>query len=452
MDEKFDLIILGAGSGGLAAAKRAASYGAKVAIIEGDKVGGTCVIRGCVPKKLLVYGSLYSDYIRNASSFGYNISSVSFSSQTLLSNVRKEVDRLNLLHIHLLKKLGVCLIEGWGSFISHNKILVRNNLTSESKVILGDKIIIATGGIPNQLDISGAEKCWVSDDVFLQKELPNKIFVIGAGYIACEFSCIFKALGIEVVQLVRGKSLLKGFDSEITQALTKQMTDNGINLKFSQYPISIDGEKGKLSVKTNKEEFSRLGAVLIAIGRTPFLKGLDLDLCGVELTSNKISVDLDQKTNIDNIYALGDVTNKINLTPVAIDEGRSLADKLFGNKKRNVNYQFVPKAVFSQPEIASVGLSEQEAIETHGSKNIKIYRAKFRPMSHALPKTGGACLLKLIVDITTDIVIGCHMVGEHSAEIIQMAAIPVSMRATKEDFDKTMALHPTISEEFVTMT
>ncbi len=453
MDKSFDLVVLGAGSGGLAAAKRAAAHGAKVAIVEGDRVGGTCVIRGCVPKKLLVYGSLYKEYINNASAFGVEIKNVSFSTSKLLANVRAEVDRLNSLHIELLRKGGVQLISGWGSFVSGHTIQVSSHIDGEKfRTISGEKILVAVGGVPDRLSIPGSELAWVSDDIFEQKVLPENIIIVGAGFIACEFSCILNSLGLNVTQLVRGTSLLKGFDSDLSNILEKHMIERGIELNFETYPLSIQKINDNLHINTNHDKTINAKSILFAIGRKPRLKRLNLPAAGVRTDKGRITVDLRHQTNISHIFAIGDVANRINLTPVAVDEGRALSDFLFAHKNRKVNYELVPSAVFSQPEIAAVGLTEHQATELYGKDNIKIYRTKFKSMATALPKRGAPCLLKLVAIRNTGKIIGCHMVGEHSSEIIQMAAIALQMGATKSDFDKTMALHPTVAEEFVTMT
>ena len=452
MKNSFDLIVIGAGSGGLAAAKRASSHGAKVALIEGDRVGGTCVIRGCVPKKLLLYGSLYNEYIANAPGFGVHLKEARINSSELLNNVRKEVDRLNSLHIKLLEKSGVELIKGWASFIDSNNILIKTSQSNKKCLtIFGKKILIAIGGEPNRINIPGSNLGWVSDDIFLLKKLPKQIIIVGGGYIACEFSCILNNLGVKVRQQVRGNKLLRGFDDELSMVLQEEMNNKGIKLDFGCYPISITGEPGNIKVKSNKNVLNKSEAILFAIGRSPKIKGINLSAAGIFSSENRITIDANLRTNIRNIYAVGDVTNRINLTPVAIEEGRAFADSIFGNKKRTVNYDLVPSAVFCQPEISTVGLDEIKAKELYGNENIKIYKAKFKSMSEALPKRGGTCFLKLVVDIRTKKIIGCHMLGEHASEIIQMASIALGMGATKSDFDKTMALHPTVAEEFVTM-
>ncbi|KGG12819.1 MULTISPECIES: glutathione-disulfide reductase [Prochlorococcus] len=452
MDKEFDLVVLGAGSGGLAAAKRAAKYGAHVGVVEGDRVGGTCVIRGCVPKKLLVYGSKYREYLESASSFGVDIKSARIDSSVLLANVRREVQRLNEFHIQSLKKCGVKLIHGWGSLKKNNCISVENASDSQlSRDIYARNILIAVGGRPILPKLPGSSLGWVSDDMFLQNKFPNKILIVGAGFIACEFACILNGLGVETIQLIRGSRLLKGFDKEISTFLAERMQEKGINLQFNQSLLAIKGSKGELNVEINSGNEINCEGVLFATGRRPFLEGLNLDVVGINYDSKSIKTDFNNATNIPGIFAIGDVTDKINLTPVAIEEGRVLADNLFGGKSRKVDYRFIPKAVFSQPEIASVGLTEEEAIEKNGLSSIKVFRSKFRPMSQSLQKSESKVLLKLIIDIRTDKVLGCHIAGEDSAEIIQMASIAISMGAKKADFDKTMALHPTIAEEFVTI-
>ncbi len=452
MKRSFDLIVIGAGSGGLAAAKKAASYGASVAIIEGDLVGGTCVIRGCVPKKLLVCGSSLSESFLSAPSYGFDFDNLKPKSEILLANVRKEVQRLNELHENFLNKAKVEIFKGWGEFRNSNCIAIINRINGETlNELYGEKILIAVGGRPKRPSIEGASLGWTSDDMFLLKGFPNKITIVGAGYIACEFACILQGLGVEVTQLVRGDQILRGFDYELSSALTEAMISKGIDLIFGENVSSIKGTPGSLIIKTNTgKEFDSNG-LLFATGRKPFLEGLKLEQAGIETLENKIKVDSESKTNISNIFAIGDVTDRINLTPVAIDEGRKFADRYYGKSAQKVNYDFVPYAVFSQPEIASVGITEEKAIQSLGKDKIEIYRSIFRPLSKSLPKTGPKCILKLIVDKNNNKVLGCHMIGDNASEIIQMASISLMLGAKKSDFDNTMALHPTIAEEFVTM-
>jgi glutathione reductase (NADPH) len=450
MADCFDLIVLGAGSGGLAAAKRAASYGARVAIVEGDRVGGTCVIRGCVPKKLLVYGSAYRHLLEAAASHGWDVGEVRRDPARLLANVRAEVDRLNTLHIGLLGKAGVELVSGWGRFQSPTEVVVRASDGSE-QLLKGERTLIAVGGRPHRPAIPGAALGWVSDDLFLLQSLPEAVVVVGAGFIACEFACILNGLGVKVTQLVRGDHLLRGFDREASDAVAETMQADGIEIRYAHSPAAISGEPGQLTLTTQSGEELACGGVLLATGRRPFLEGLNLEAAGVAVEGHRIPVDADQRTNVPGIYAVGDVTDRVNLTPVAVDEGRAFADTVYGHQPRQVDHDLIASAVFSQPELSSVGLTEEQALERYGQEGIRVHRARFRPMSQALPASGPRVLLKLIVESSSGKVLGCHMVGDHAAEIIQMAAIAIGMGATKADFDRTMALHPSVAEEFVTM-
>ena len=451
MTQRYDLIVLGAGSGGLAAAKRAASYGARVAIVEGDRVGGTCVIRGCVPKKLLVYGSAYRQLLSDATSYGWSLGEVAHDAGALLASVRSEVDRLNQLHIGFLDRAGVDLIAGWGRFCGPNSLAVKAADGAEQE-LQADRILIAVGGRPHRPSIPGAELGWISDDLFELTTLPQHVVVVGAGFIACEFAGILNGLGVQVTQLVRGDHLLRGFDREASRAVQEAMEADGIDIRLTHSPAAIEGTPGELTVITQSNERLDCGGVLLATGRRPFLEGLNLEAAGVAIEAHRIPVDADQRTNVPHIYAVGDVTDRINLTPVAIDEGRAFADTVYGNKPRQVDHNLVAMAVFSQPELASVGLTEEQAIARCGSDGITVHRARFRPMSQALPARDPKVLLKLITEANGGKVLGVHMVGDHAAEIIQMAAIAIGMGATKADFDRTMALHPSVAEEFVTMT
>lgn len=453
MDQSFDLVVIGAGSGGLAAAKRAARHGARVAIVEGDRVGGTCVIRGCVPKKLLVYGSQMAEQMEEASSYGVHPSEVRIDSAQLLANVRAEVDRLNAMHIDFLAKAEVTLIKGWARFEDDHYIVVSADPGGAPEQRLqAERVLIGVGGRPQRPDIQGVELGWVSDDMFLLERFPERMVVVGAGFVACEFAGILSGLGVEVTQLVRREHLLRGFDAELAAVVQEGMAEKGVNVQFSTGPEAIEGKPGDLVVRTNRGDRIACGGVLLATGRRPFLQGLNLDAAGVTVQGNRIPVDADQRTNVPHVFAVGDVTDRICLTPVAIDEGRAFADSVYGDRPRQVNHALVASAVFSQPELATVGLSEEDAIVQYGADGVVIHRARFRSMAQALPKRGPRCLLKLVIEVETERVLGCHMVGEHAAEIIQMAAIAVGMGATKADFDRTMALHPTVSEEFVTMT
>lgn len=448
----LDLVVIGAGSGGLAAAKRAARHGASVALVEGDRVGGTCVIRGCVPKKLLVYGAQARDQLRDAAAYGLRIDGISSDVAALLERVRQEVDRLNVLHLGFLERAGVQLVRGWGRLTGPHAVGVSETRGGELiQELQAKRILIAVGGQPNRLDIPGVELAWVSDDMFLQQTYPEAVVVVGAGFIACEFACILQGLGVAVTQVVRGPRLLRGFDAELADAVLDGMREAGITVRFEQQVTAIQGVPGELTAVLDGGELVQCGGVLMATGRHPWLNDLGLEAAGVRVDQGRIVVDDDQLTSVPEIYAVGDVTDRVNLTPVAIDEGRALADCLFAGLERRVDHELVAMAVFSTPELASIGLSEDEAIKRHGKEAITVHRAKFRSMDRALPATGPRCLLKLVLERESERVLGCHMVGAHAAEIIQMAAVAVTMGATKAEFDRTMALHPTVAEEFVTM-
>jgi len=450
--DTFDLIVIGAGSGGLAAAKRAAGYGAKVAIIEGDQIGGTCVIRGCVPKKLMVYAANERRNMINSERNGLCFQNLSFDSSILLQNIKKEVKRLSDLHHKSLEKLGIKVFQGWGRFKDSNQVEIictkTNNLL---KTLKSKKILIAVGGKPKSLDIVGAELAWSSNEIFDLNNFPKSLLIVGGGYIACEFSCIFNNLGTKVTQLVRSNKLLNGFDSDLSMSIQESMTSSGIDLIFKDELVSIgkNDENFDLIFKSGlskKEE-----NVLIASGREPNIDNLNLDELSLNMKDCFIEVNERNQTSKSNIFAIGDVIDKPNLTPVAIEQGRVFSDNYFGNKKRNISYEIIPKAVFTNPEISSVGLSEEEAINIYFKENIKVFKCKFTPMSNTFKKQKSKCMLKLVVNKLNDKVLGCHMFGETASEIIQMASIAMNKGVTKKEFDETMALHPTISEEFVTM-
>ena len=452
MELPFDLVVLGAGSGGLAAAKRAASYGARVAIVEGDRVGGTCVIRGCVPKKLLVYGAQARHQLADAPAYGLKLGPIQSDVPELLRRVRAEVDRINTVHKGFLEKAGVTLIPGWGRFTGpHNIGISKQRGGAISEEVTASRFLVAVGGRPARPQIPGIEKTWVSDDMFDLEDVPSSVLVVGAGFIACEFACILQGLGVSVTQVVRGPRLLRGFDIELTTSVLEGMRDRGIEVVFDQTVIAVEGDTGALTAQLSDGTSRACGGVLMATGRRPWLQDLGLQEAGINIEAGRIKVDSDSCTSVAHIAAVGDVTDRVNLTPVAIDEGRAFADSAFGTRHRRVDHELVASAVFSDPELATVGLSEEAAIERFGAEGVVIHRARFRSMSRSLPASGPRCLLKLVLEKASDRVLGCHMVGEHAAEIIQMAAIAVGMGATKADFDRTMALHPSVSEEFVTM-
>ncbi len=452
LNKNFDLIVIGAGSGGLAAAKRAAKHGAKVCIVEGDKIGGTCVIRGCVPKKLMVYAANSRKNIINSKGYGLSHDKLSFDSRLLLESIRNEVNRLSELHFNALKNLKINIFDGWGRFKNNNQLdIVAPDKKSVLETISSDKFLISVGGKPIKLNIPGSEFSWSSNDIFELDKLPKSILIIGGGYIACEFACIFNNLGIHVTQLLRSNNLLNGFDLDLSSSLKETMKSSGIRLVFNDELLKIEKKEKcfdfilKSGKKFNAESF------LYAIGREPNLDFLNIQELKLKMNGKFIKVNEFNQTNQSNIFAIGDVIDRPNLTPVAIEQGRVFADNFYGNLTRSINYKYIPKAVFSNPEIATVGLTEKEAKNTYGEENIKIFKCKFKPMSNTFKNINSKCLLKLVVNKLNDQVIGCHMFGESSAEIVQMASISLSMGVTKKQFDSTMALHPTISEEYVTM-
>ncbi len=452
MEFEFDLIVVGAGSGGLAAAKRAASHGAKVAIIEVNKIGGTCVIRGCVPKKLMVYAANSRRNMISSGGYGLISKETTFNSNVLLNNVREEVSRLSEIHSNSLKKLNVKVFEGLGRFFNQNTIEV---VCPKTKNILrklsAKKILISVGGKPKKLNIPGIDLAWSSDDIFELKDFPKTLLIVGGGYIACEFASIFKNLGTEVTQLIRGKNLLNGFDKDLSSCLEKSMTSFGIDLIFKNQLKSIKKINGDLESTLESGNQFLTNNILIATGREPALKSLHLDSLNLKMNGTYLEVNEFNQTSNSNIFAIGDIIKKPNLTPVAIEQGRVFADNYFAYHKRKVNYENIPKAVFTIPEISTVGLSEEEAKEIYSEENIKIYKCSFTPMSNTFKKNKSNCMLKLVVNKKNDKVLGCHMFGEAASEVIQMVSISLNAGITKKDFDITMALHPTISEEFVTM-
>ena len=452
LEFQFDLIVVGAGSGGLAAAKRAASYGAKVGIIEVNQIGGTCVIRGCVPKKLMVYAAHNRRNMVSSEGYGLKSNGINFESKILLKNVRKEVSRLSDLHKNSLEKLDIKVFDGLGRFLSQNELEIVCLKTNKIlKKVSAKKILISVGGKPKRLSIPGIDLAWTSDDIFQLNSFPKSILIVGGGYIACEFASIFKNLGTEVTQLIRGDHLLNGFDSDLSSCLEKSTTSLGINIKYRDQLRDIKKVNGKLESTLASGSKLVTNNILIATGREPVLKPLNIDFLNLKMDGPYIEVNELNQTSNANIFAIGDIINKPNLTPVAIEQGRVFADNFFADLNRKVNYENIPKAVFTIPEISTVGLSEEIAKKIYSEKTIKIFKCIFTPMSNTFKKNKSKCMLKLVVNNLNDKVLGCHMFGEASSEIIQMVSIALNAGITKKDFDTTMALHPTISEEFVTM-
>jgi glutathione reductase (NADPH) len=446
MTYDYDLFVIGGGSGGIATARRAAQYGAKVAVAEFDRLGGTCVNRGCIPKKLMVYASHFPDLFEDAQGFGWSAVQSTFDWQKMITAVNKELERLNGVYQNMIDKAQVELFRGYAKFLDPHTVEI------DDRKVTADKILIAVGGYPVKPDIPGIEHAITSDDMFLLKEQPKRIAIFGGGYIGVEFACIMNGLGSDVTQIIRNDLILRGFDDDIRSEIQTGMQQHGIQmLRISETPTIQKTPEGlKVTVGGKHHETLIVDTVLSATGRQPKLKNLGLENAGVEINNGAIAVDKYSQTSQPHIFAVGDCTDRINLTPVAINEGRAFADTHFGGHSRTMSYENIPTAVFSTPEAATVGLTEAQAREQYGAA-VKVYRAKFKPTYHSLSGRDERIMMKLVVEEDSEKVLGAHMVGEHAAEIIQGIAIPIKMGATKKDFDATVGLHPTIAEEFVTL-
>ena len=447
MSFDYDLFVIGAGSGGVRAARIAAGHGARVAIAEEHKVGGTCVIRGCVPKKLLVYGSHFAEDLADASRFGWEIGSATFHWPILRDNVLAEVARLNGLYTVNLDKAGVTIFHDRAVLIDAHTLRVGD------KRITADKILIATGARPQIPAVPGAEHGITSNEVFHLPTLPKHIVIAGGGYIATEFAGIFHNLGVEVTLLLRGDRLLRGYDDDLADRLMAATRKSGIHVRTGAAFERIERQAdGSLAIHvTDGGEPLAADQLMFAVGRPPYSTGLGLETIGVALDpkTGAIQVDSASRTNIANIYAVGDVTDRVQLTPVAIREGHAFADTVFGNKPWTVDYDCIPSAVFSHPPIASVGLSEAKARAKYG--DVKIFTSDFRAMKNTLADRDERTLYKLICDPATDRVVGAHIIAPDAAEVMQAIAICVKAGLTKAQFDATLAIHPSMAEEFVLM-
>ncbi len=448
MSYDFDFFVIGGGSGGIAAARRAASYGAKVGIAEAGYLGGTCVNRGCIPKKLMVYASRFPEQFTEAVGYGWSPVSSNLDWLKMMLAVNQEVERLNGIYETMLKKSGVEIISGYAKFIDPHSIAV-----GERK-ITAEKILIAVGGRPVRPDnIPGIEHAMVSDDIFKLPIQPKKMVILGAGYIGVEFACIMQGLGTEVTLMIRSDKILRGFDADLRTEIQTAMENHDIRILTNTTSLEITHSRGGLEVTAKSKDSSQVVVTdtvsLAATGRIPNLEGLALESGGVLVQDGAIVVDKYSRTNQEHIFAVGDCTDRINLTPVAINEGRALADTQFGGKSRTMAYDNIPSAIFTTPEGATVGLTEAEARNQYGL--VKVYKSRFRPLYHTLTGRDEKTMMKLIVDSKTDKVLGAHMVGEHAAEIIQGVAIVLKMGGKKADFDATVGIHPSSAEEFVTM-
>jgi glutathione reductase (NADPH) len=440
-----DLFVIGAGSGGVRAARMAAGLGQKVAIAEDRYFGGTCVNVGCVPKKLYVYASQFSESFAAAAGFGWQSVKPSFNWSQLVANKDKEISRLQGVYDNLLQNSGVQVINGRATIVDAHTVLVGD------KKYTAERILVATGGWPFVPDVVGKEHIVTSNEIFNLPQLPKSIVIVGGGYIAVEFAGILNGMGVEVNIFERGEKILRGFDEDVRDFLIEEMRNKGIKFHFNTSVDRIEQQAGGFTVHTVAGQTIETGLVMYATGRVPNSAGIGLAEVGVALDAvGAVMVNADYQTSVASIYALGDVTNRVNLTPVATAEGMALVNKLYANKIRQVDYENIPTAVFSQPNIGTVGLSEAAARALYPD-DIDIYKSVFKPMKNTLSGSSEKTMMKMIVVRSSDKVVGMHMVGQEAGEIIQGMAVAMRAGATKAIFDSTIGIHPTAAEEFVTM-
>ena len=445
----FDLYVIGGGSGGVRASRIAAGYGARVGLCEESRLGGTCVIRGCVPKKLLVFASQFSEAFEDSAGYGWSVGDTEFSWPAMVEAKEREISRLENVYGQLLANAGVKAHAGRGVLVDAHTVEV------DGQRYTAEKILIAVGGRPAVPDLPGAELGIISDDAFDLPELPGDILIIGGGYIAVEFAGIFNGLGSNVILSYRRDRILRGFDDDVRHCVEAGMRGRGIEFRYDDIPVRLEAvqdEQGRERRRVHFKDGSQVDCdmVMFAIGRDPYTATLGLERAGVEVTDQGvIQVDASSRTNVESVYAVGDVTDRIALTPVALMEGHAFADTEFGNRPRVVDHENVPSAVFSQPPAASVGLAEHEAREKFDE--ISVFRSEFTPMKYTLSGRQEKAMMKLIVESASDRVVGMHLVGPDSAEILQGFAVAVRAGLTKADFDRTIGIHPTSAEELVTM-
>jgi glutathione reductase (NADPH) len=440
----FDLFTIGAGSGGVRASRLAAAAGARVAVAEERDLGGTCVNVGCIPKKLLVYASEFADDFDDAAGYGWTVGRRDFDWRELIARKDREIERLNGVYRRLLEGAGVRIFETRVTIVDAHTVSV------DGRRHTAETLLIATGGRPARPAIPGIEHAIVSDDAFHLERLPQRVLIGGGGYIAVEFAGIFHGLGAQVVQTYRGPLFLRGFDDDLRALLAAEMRKRRIDLRFSTTLASIERRGERLVAELSDGSRVEADVVLCAMGRVPNTAGIGLEAVGVALDAEgAIRVDPMSRTSVPNVYAIGDCTNRLNLTPVALAEARAFVDTVFHGKPTAMDYRDVPTAVFSQPNLATVGLTEAEARGRFAA--VDVYRSSFRPLKHTLSGRDETTLVKLVVDRATDRVVGCHMLGADAGEIVQGLAIALRCNATKAQFDATIGIHPTAAEEFVTL-
>lgn len=445
-DHDVDLFVIGGGSGGVRAARIASGHGARVMVAEEYRVGGTCVIRGCVPKKLLVYASRFADEFEDAAGYGWTLGEPAFDWQTLIANKDREIARLEAAYTTNLERANVAIAKSRAVLEDANTV----RLLATGKTVRAGTILIATGATPHLgAEIAGLEHVISSNEAFHLEDLPKRVLIQGGGYIAVEFANIFHGLGSEVTLVYRGEQILRGFDNDVRDHLATEMTKRGIKIICRQTVDAVEKIDHGLDVELPDHESFVVDCVMFATGRKPNVQGLGLDKAGVAFAKGAVAVDEFSRTSAPNIYAVGDVTDRINLTPVAIREGHAFADTVFGGKPVKVDHADVPTAVFSEPEVGVIGLTETQAAERY--PRVDVYKTSFRPMKATLSGRDTRSFFKLIVDAASDRVLGCHIVGPDAGEMIQLVGIAVKMKATKADFDAVMAVHPTASEELVTL-
>jgi glutathione reductase (NADPH) len=444
MTYQYDLFVIGAGSGGVRAARVSATYGAKIAIAEDRYYGGTCVNVGCVPKKLFVYASNFAKDFDIARGFGWTIDNARFDWHKLLTNKNREIERLNGVYKRILQGAGVEIMDGHASIIDEHTISINGEM------ITTDRILIATGGWPSVPDFPGKDHVITSNEAFFLEKLPGKIIIVGGGYIAVEFAGIFHGLGVKTTLVYRGPLFMRGFDQDLREVLADEMRNKGINLVFNNHVTEIEKIKDQYKVSFSKEATKYADLVMYATGRTPNTGNIGLENVNVKLNKNgAVIVDDYYQTSVSSIYAIGDVTDRVNLTPVALAEGMVLARHLFGKENKTVDYSDIPTCVFSQPNLSTVGLTEEQARDKYAE--VAIYKSKFKPMKLSFTDSDERTFIKLIVDKESDRVVGVHMVGSDAGEIIQGIGIALKAGATKATFDATIGIHPTTAEEFVTL-